>query len=243
MSCCMRVRLRGLMNYCSNCKVTILDERNSCPLCHKMLEEMEPKRADEITARYGNRASYPNVRTRERRIRFFMSLMLFCFLLGEVAAVIINYIFTPAMYWSAIVGIALLYTYLFVVYWIRHDAGAAFKVGLQIFFTMGLLLLIDYVTGNHGWAIEWAIPGLILLGDGMVFFFMMLNRQNWYSYLALLLLMAVCSVVIILLYMTHHIQNLILPVICVAVSGVYLAATILFGDRQFKRELKRRFHV
>lgn len=231
------------MNYCSNCKVTVLDERNICPLCHKMLEETDEERAKQITVRYGTAAGYPNVRNRERRIRFFMRLMLFCFFLGDAAAVLVNAVFTPDMYWSAIVGIALLYTYLFVVYWIRHDAGAAFKVGSQIFFTMALLILIDHMTGNHGWAIEWAVPGLILLGDGMVFFFMMLNRQNWYSYLALLLLMVVCSGVIILLYMTHHIQNLVLPVICALVSGVYLAATILFGDRQFKRELKRRFHV
>lgn len=231
------------MNYCSNCKVTVLDERNSCPLCHKMMEEADAQRAKEIAAQYGLAAQYPNVRNRERQIRFFMSLMLFCFLLCEAAAVVINVIFTPTLYWSVIVGIALLYTYLFVVYWIRHDAGAAFKVGLQIFSTMALLFLIDHMTGNRGWAVEWAIPGLILLGDGMVFFFMMLNRQNWYSYLALLLMMAASSVVIILLYLTHHIHNLILPVLCILVSGVYLAATILFGDRQFKRELKRRFHV
>ncbi|MBQ8117526.1 MAG: hypothetical protein IJ147_05655 [Lachnospiraceae bacterium] len=231
------------MNYCSNCKVMVLDNRNSCPLCHKMLEEAEPQRAAEIAGQYGMGAAYPNVRNRERQIRFFMRLILFCFILGEAAAVTVNVIFTPTMYWSAIVGIALLYTYLFVVYWIRHDAGAAFKVGAQIFFTVALLLLIDRMTGNHGWAIEFAVPGLILLGDGMVFFFMMLNRQNWYSYLALLLLMALSSVVIILLYMTKHIQNIVLPVICALVTGLFLAATILFGDRQFKRELKRRFHV
>ena len=172
-----------------------------------------------------------------------MHLMLFGFILVGIGAVAINYIFTPAMYWSLLVCASLLYTYLFVVYWIRHDAGAAFKVGTQIFFTIAFLLLIDHFTGAHGWAVEWAIPGLILLGDGMVFFFMMLNRQNWYSYLALLLLMGVCSVVIFLLYVTHHIQNLVLPVACILVTGIYLAATIIFGDRQFKREFKRRFHV
>lgn len=231
------------MNYCSNCKVTIYDDRNSCPLCHKMLEELEGERADEMTGIYGQVSRYPNVRTRERRIRFVMHLMLFCFILGGMASVAINYIFTPAMHWSLIVCAALAYTYLFAVYWIRHDAGAAFKVGMQIFFTMAFLSLIDHFTGGHGWAVEWAIPGLILLGDGMVFFFMMLNRQNWYSYLALLLLMGMCSVVIFSLYVTHHIQNLVLPVSCILVTGIFLAATIVFGDRQFRRELKRRFHV
>lgn len=231
------------MNYCSNCKVKIYDERNTCPLCHKMLEEVEEQRASEIIAQYGLGAQYPNVRGRERRIRFVMHLMLFCFVLVGIASVVINLIFTPAIYWSLIVCIALAYTYLFIVYWIHHDAGAAFKVGMQIFFTMALLYGIDHFTGAHGWAVEWAIPGLILLGDGMVFFFMMLNRQNWYSYLALLLLMGVCSAVIFGLYLTHHIHNLILPVACILVTGIYLAATLVFGDRQFTRELKRRLHV
>jgi hypothetical protein len=94
-----------------------------------------------------------------------------------------------------------------------------------------------------GWSIKYAIPGVILLGDALVFFLMMLNRQHWYSYTLLLLFIGLCSVAILFLFLTKRITNVVLPVTCVAVTDVYLLGTIIFGDREFTRELKRRFHV
>ena len=95
----------------------------------------------------------------------------------------------------------------------------------------------------NNWSLKWAIPGVILFGDAIVFFLMMLNRQHWYSYTLLLLLIAICSVGIISLYFIGYITNIVLPVTCTAVTGIYLLGTIIFGDRELARELKRRFHV
>ena len=55
--------------------------------------------------------------------------------------------------------------------------------------------------------------------------------------------MSVCSLGILGLYFIRVISNLVLPVICVAVTGIYLLATITFGEKAMKRELGRRFHI
>ncbi|MCR5654726.1 MAG: hypothetical protein K6G07_03680 [Lachnospiraceae bacterium] len=231
------------MNYCSNCKITVYDDRESCPLCHKVLERAPEEKAKEIRQLLGAKTGYPNVKNRERIIRFVVKLLTFLCVVGALASVAINYLFFPGFHWSGIVVIAVLYLYLFMRYWLSHDSGFASKVGMQLFFTMALVFAIDYFTGNRGWALEWVIPGLILLGDAFVFFFMMLNRQNWYTYSLLLVLFTFASAGIMALYMTKHINSFILPLICMLVSGVYLIATVIFGDRQFTREMKRRFHV
>ena len=137
----------------------------------------------------------------------------------------------------------MVYIYLSMVYWIHNDAGYAAKIGQQISLTIALLVGIDYFTGMSGWSLQWAIPGVILFGDAIVFFLMMLNRQHWYSYTFLLLLVAIFSVGIIALYFAGRIESIVLPVISAGVTGVYLLGTIIFGDREFARELKRRFHV
>ena len=72
---------------------------------------------------------------------------------------------------------------------------------------------------------------------------MMLNRENWVSYSLLLIIFTICSVGIMLLYLTNHIQHVLLPIICIAVTGVFLMATVILGDREFTREMSRRFHV
>ena len=84
---------------------------------------------------------------------------------------------------------------------------------------------------------------MILFGDGIVFTLMMLNRSRWFSYTLLLLLMGICSAAIIGLYFAGKISSLVLPVICAAVTGVFLLATITFGEHAMMRELGRRFHI
>lgn len=229
------------MNICRNCNIIIYDDTEVCPLCHSVLDELTKEEMQSPVVGAG--APYPDVRKRTKRLHFVMRLILFLFIVGEIGLVIINRFAMPDFWWSGISGIAMIYTYWSMIHWINHDAGYAAKIGLQLIFTMVLLLGIDYFTGMTGWSVKWAIPGVILFGDAVVFFLMMLNRQHWYSYTLLLLLIAICSVAIISLYFAGKITNVILPVTCTGVTGIYLLATIIFGDREITRELKRRFHV
>jgi hypothetical protein len=103
--------------------------------------------------------------------------------------------------------------------------------------------MIDYSNGMHGWSLQWAIPGIILLGDGLVFFLMILNKSRWQSYLLLLLLMAICSIAILTLYFVGTIQIFIMPLICSGVSCLSEFGAILFGGKRAQHELKRRIHI
>jgi hypothetical protein len=52
-----------------------------------------------------------------------------------------------------------------------------------------------------------------------------------------------CSLTIILLYFAGMIAVVTLPAISAAVTGIYILAVVLLGDRTVRRELGRRFHV
>lgn len=231
------------MNKCPQCKVILYNKADTCPLCHCVVEEIDGAEEARVLEKFGTGAPYPNAHRKQKWVRFALRLVLFVFVIVEALLILINHLTTPNFYWSAITGVALAYGYLFLIYWIRNDSGFAAKVGLQMLFTMVALYEIDNFTGNYGWSLQWAIPGVILLGDGIVFILMMLNRSRWVSYSLLLILMGVCSVAIISLYFAGIISNLVLPVIDVAVTGIYLLATITFGERDVKRELGRRFHI
>ena len=157
--------------------------------------------------------------------------------------VMINYLTKVHYPWSLITGAGLLYIYLFLLYWIRHDSGFAAKVGLQLFATAVFLFVIDYVNGFYGWSLQWAIPGIILLGDGIVTILMILNRSRWQSYLLLLLFMGICSLAIIILYFTNVIGSLLMPALCAGVTLFYFLGAILLGGSAAGRELSRRFHI
>lgn len=232
------------MEMCRNCNIYVDDDIDVCPLCHSVLDD--DMSDDEINVGLNlihQGSEYPDVRKRERRMSMVMRAILFLFIIAEISLVVINYVVTPGVWWSAISGVAMVYIYFSMVYWIRHDSGFAAKIGIQLVLTMALLIGIDYFTGMAGWSLKFAIPGVILFGDAVVFFLMMLNRQYWYSYTLLLLFIGVCSIGILFLYYIKWITNVVLPIVCVAVTGVYLLGTIIFGDREVTWELKRRFRV
>lgn len=231
------------MTRCPQCRVILNNKAETCPLCHCVTEELSDGEGARIRETFGEGAPYPDAQRRTRFVRFALRLVLFIFILAEALLVLIN-VLTPSTYmWSAITGVAFLYTYLFLVYWVRHDSGFAAKVGLQILFTMLVLYEIDHMTGSHGWSLQWAIPGVILFGDAIAFFLMMLNRRRWHSYTLLLLLMGGCSVFIFTLYFFKVITNIIMPVLCLSITGIYILATVTFGQRGVSQELKRRFHI
>ncbi len=232
------------MNRCPNCNV-ILYQKNMqvCPLCQCVTEEVSAEAAVHIKELFGENAPYPDIAKRRRMLRFWLRLVLFLMIVAETILAMINYLMPTHYPWSVITGFTFLYIYLFVVYWVTHDSGFAAKVGLQLLITMVFLFEIDYWNGMNGWSLQWAIPGIILLGDGIVFFLMMLNRSRWQSYLLLLLLMGICSLVILVFYYTHIITNIIMPLVCNGVTFLYFVGTLLLGGGAASRELKRRFHI
>ncbi len=232
-----------MMNFCPQCGIILYGHPQVCPLCQCVTEEMEEPAYEEAKALFGENAPYPDVYARQKLLRFWLKLILFVFVVAEVIMVLINYYTSVSYPWSLITGFSLLYTYMFLLYWINHDSGFAAKVGLQMLITMVFLFEIDNWTGFGGWSLQWAIPGIILLGDGLVFFLMMLNRSRWQSYMLLLLLMEICSLAIIALYFTGKIAGVVLPMICTLVTGFYFFGTILFGGGTAGRELSRRFHI
>ncbi len=231
------------MTRCPSCQITLYHNEEVCPLCRCVTEEVDKREETRLRNLFGESSFYPNVQKRQKILRFILKLVLFVFVVSEAIMVSINYMTKVSYPWSLITGLSLLYIYLFLVYWVTYDSGFAAKVGLQLMITMVFLLMIDYSNGMHGWSLQWAIPGIILLGDGLVFFLMILNKSRWQSYLLLLLLMAICSIAILTLYFVGTIQIFIMPLICSGVSCLSAFGAILFGGKRAQHELKRRIHI
>ncbi len=231
------------MNRCPNCNVILYHHPQVCPLCHSVTEETDPEQSEHFAQLFGEPAPYPNARGRNKLLRFILKLVLFVFVVAEVIMIVINYYTAVTYPWSVITGFSFLYIYLFLVYWISHDSGFAAKVGLQMLITMVFLYEIDAFNGMRGWSLQWAIPSIILLGDGLVFLLMLLNRSRWQSYLLLLLLLGICSLVIMILFTVGKIHNVVLPLISLLVTSLYFFGTLLCGWKSAGRELSRRFHI
>ena len=106
-----------------------------------------------------------------------------------------------------------------------------------------LSIVIDYVSGNKGWALDYLLPLAIIATDIALIVLMIYNRKNWQSYICLQLLMVLCSFIPIALYLLNLEKQMNLAILPMAVSATLFLGTIILGDRRARTELKRRFHV
>ncbi|MCR4936579.1 MAG: hypothetical protein K5987_00265 [Lachnospiraceae bacterium] len=229
--------------HCPRCDVILFDGSTACPLCHCVPEELDKDEEQKAYAVFGHGAPYPDVHKKIKALKLVLRIILFSMILISALLMFLNYKLTPQFKWCYIVIAAFAYCYIMLNYWMRTDSGFAGKAGLQLFASVAIVYAADVATGCHGWAVQWAIPGLILLGDGVVLFLMILNRGRWNSYILLLLLMTLLSGGVLAFNAAGMIENSILAFISVAVTFLFLTGTILLGQGKFSTEIKRRFHV
>lgn len=223
------------MRTCKKCKVEILDETAVCPLCRNVLEETE-----EPT---GAAVGYPYVKGTVKKLNFVVRLYSFLAIVTEVVLIIINYLTYQGLSWSAITGISILYFYITLKYSIQKNSGYRSVIWVQVIGAVLLVIAVDNIVGYQGWSVNYALPGAVLLLDVTIMVLMLVNMVNWQSYL----LMQICTVLVsmagLAMWYFKVITRPTLSIIAAAVSACLLLATLIFGDRKAKEELKRRFHV
>lgn len=223
------------MKECKKCKVNILDETHTCPLCIGVLEQEE---ASEQATRM-----YPEI---DFDIdKFNMLKKISFFILTIVVAVLgfINYITYSGVVWSLIAVVSIVYFAVTVTYSIMNNANLASKILVQTIGAGILLVVIDNVIGYKGWSVNYAIPGIILFANLAIVLLMIVNRMNWQSYFMYQIAITIFSFIPLILFWVKLINQPILAILTSVISIIILIGTIVFGDRSVKNELIRRFYT
>lgn len=220
------------MSKCNNCNVTILDETQSCPLCRSVVTSGE-----ELLN------MYPNVRLMMRRLLFISRVYLFCAIVAEIGLLWLNHLLGSKIWWSGIVGIALLCGYLVLRYVILSKDGHKSKIFTIALIAVLVTIAIDMIIGYKGWSVDYVLPSGIMLVDAIIIGCMIYNRRNWQSYIMWQILMILCSVLPIVLYVTGIERNVYMAFLPLAISLLLFSGTIIVGDRRAVTELRRRFHI
>ena len=212
----------------------ILDPTMVCPLCHSVLEEQDG---------VSSTAMYPDVKDISRMLNFVVKLYTFLAIVAEACLVIINYKTYKHIWWSGITGIAILYFYITLRYSIQKSGGYLRTILIQIFGGVALTIAVDFIVGYRGWSVNFVAPSAILLIDLATVILMLVNMENWQSYILLQLLTVFLGGVALILWRTGIITHPAVTIVAASASAVLFVGTLIFGDRRAKNELKRRFHM
>ncbi len=226
-----------MMSRCKQCNVEILDKTEKCPLCHHVLEQGENE----------GQNLYPDARVVGRKYRLFENIFLFASIVVWGICFFINYAYNDAtggdIWWSLILGLLLFYANGLIRITILGKSDYLFKIISAIFLLLAILFEVDWLTGYHGWAINFAFPVSIISLDIGILILMLINRRNWQSYLIVQIGALVLSAIAVILIFT---ETITFPYLAAAASAFTLfifLGTVIIGDQRARTELKRRFHI
>lgn len=223
------------MRRCGKCNVEVMDQGRICPLCKSVMEKSQESK------RLAN--GYPNVIEASKKLNFVVRLYSFLAIVTETALVIINYLTYQGIWWSAISGISILYFYITLKYSLMKNNGYKIVILTQVIGAVLLVIAVDNIVGYRGWSVNYVLPSAIMLVDITIIVLMIVNMANWQSYILMQILTVLVSVVCLVLWFGGIITNPLLTIIAACGSACLLLATLIFGERRAKNELKRRFHV
>ena len=220
------------MGKCHQCSVEILDETELCPLCRSVLERTEEMHA-----------MYPDARVKMRKHVFFSRIYLFCCLVAQVILVSINILDNTQIWWSAVAGLCLLYSYVVLRYAIIGRSGHRSKVALLSLIAILGAIAIDMIIGYRGWSVDYVLPGGILLMDAVILACMYINRRNLQSYMMGQIGTFLCSLIPAALHLAGIEKNVFVSFAPLAASVSIFVGTLLIGGRRAVQEIRRRFHT
>ena len=221
------------MSKCKLCKVEILDKTDKCPLCNNVLEHVGGENED----------LYPNARVQRRKYHFLENVFLFVSIVLWVVLFSIDYITDPTNLWSFTVGLVILYANVLLRLTILGKSSYMAKIIWTIIIGMAFLIEADFLTGNRGWGVNFAMPTAVLIWDiAIVILMLFINRRNWQSYIIdELTALVACGVMLVLMFM----KVITFPYYAFGVQVITVllfVGTLILGDRKAREELKRRFH-
>ena len=222
------------MSKCKMCKVEILDKTDTCPLCNHVLE-WDGNEKENL---------YPDARVARRKYQLLENIFLFSSIVLWVLLFAIDYITNPKNLWSFTVGLVFIYANVLLRLTILGKSPYMAKIIWTILIAVAFLIEADFLTGNHGWGMNFAIPTAILVWDiALILLMLFINRRNWQSYiLDQLSALFWCGIMLVLMVM----GVITFPYYAFGVMVITLlmfAGTMIIGDRTAREELKRRFHI
>lgn len=222
------------MMKCNTCGVYIKGDAMVCPLCQHGLEEVRKEKSEPV---------YPEVTFDVHKYQVILRVFLFISIVLEGVLIWINVATYSGVWWALICGAAISYFWLTIKFCIQNNTNYAAKILVQTIAAMLFTVFVDRVVGYSGWSVNYALPSIVLVAYLAVLILMVVNFMNWQSFILYQIVLMIISVVLLILYLFRVITQPILTYVAALTTGIIFLATIVFGDKKAKNELKRRFHL
>ena len=219
------------MQYCSKCRISIRGDKTECPLCGgRLTGEATPGGFPVLAKKRFTHMSVVKVAT-FCCIAFFIIMM----------ALEILYNFELAWVPFAILGVLIAWGDLMVGIYFRNNLIKTLSV--ETYLAMAVCLLVDTLTGWHGWSLAYVLPiGFVLLvfvtiGVGRA---ASLRLEEYIIYIFVTILLSMLQIFPVL----AHVNPVAFPAVaCMALLLIEACAAVIFRFRDLRSAVEKMFNL
>lgn len=218
---------------CRKCKVKIGDPREICPLCQNILD------GDQT----GLRETFPDIPTVYNQFRLLFKILIFLSIVGGCGSVLANIFLIKGSMWSVIVLASIFYFWSTLNTAVRQKHSISKKILYQVIVLSLLVFAIDRSTKYDGWSLNYVIPSIQSSAMLAVTILAFIQRFRFGEYIIHIVVMALLGIIPLILLLLGWVDIVWPSYLCLFVSAVSTIAVAVFGTREAKDELQKRFHI
>lgn len=187
---------------------------------------------------------YPNVRN-VKKDNLIITIMLIISIITIFICTIANLLTSSKHLWCLIVTIGVIYSWLTVMYSIRRNINIASNVTVQLIAISVLVISIDFIIGYSGWAINLAIPIIIIVANITTLVLTIVSVHRYYKYAIYQLIIFGLSMIPMLIYVTSKtiIVKPIFTIIASIIAVISFIISLILCGKNIVEELNRRLHM
>ena len=226
------------MKNCPECKIQVGGPGTNCPLCGSKLVVMEKKECEE--------ALYPDFsKPVKPRSKFPPLAKIFAFI--SLAAVficgLIDALISHQLTWSLYVIGGIAAAWVSVGIHLLTDINLNYKLLIDLCALSFYLVLIDRLTGWHGWSVDYVIPILYIGVMITVVVLAIIFREFWREYILSLVAVCVLGIGPLLIFFNSESPIRYLCFAAALMALVLLAGVLFFAGGKVFSEWKRRMNL
>ncbi len=172
-----------------------------------------------------------------------LKICIICSILMAIVLFIINKALTPQIPWAALTNAGIVYIWVTVLYAINKNINIAGHVLVQTIAISILSIYIDYMLGFRGWAINIAIPILIIISNITMLVLTIVSHKKYIKYAIYQLVIVIFSMIPVVLMHENYINNKVLTIVATGISILNLILTLTLCATDVKEAVIRKFHM
>ena len=219
------------MQYCSKCRISIKGDKTECPLCGGRLTGDATPGGFPVLEK--NRFTHMTV----------VKVATFCCITFFIIVLALEILYNFELAWApfAVFGALIGWGDLMVGIYYRNNLIKTLSV--ETYLAMAVCLLVDMLTGWHGWSLAYVLPiGFVLL----VFVIIAVGRgaqlrlEEYIIYIFVAMLLSMLQIIPVL----TRLNPVILPaVVCMALLLIAACAAVIFRFRDLRSAVQKLFNL